>query len=52
MALLLGDNSSISVVASKCLGCKANTIYFAHDADFTGGWTTSYIYFLILAYMN
>ena len=43
VALFLGDNSSISVIASKYLGCKANTIYFAHDADFTGGWTTKYI---------
>ncbi|XP_024021531.1 F-box protein SKIP23-like [Morus notabilis] len=30
-ALFLGDNSSISVLASHFVGCKANCIYFTHD---------------------
>ncbi|VVA17392.1 PREDICTED: F-box [Prunus dulcis] len=31
VALFLGDNSSISVLASKFPGCQPNCIYFSHD---------------------
>lgn len=31
VALFLGDNSSISVLASKFPGCQQNCIYFSHD---------------------
>ncbi|XP_004292816.1 PREDICTED: uncharacterized protein LOC101290729 [Fragaria vesca subsp. vesca] len=33
LALFLGDNSSVSVVASNFPGCRSNCIYFNHDAD-------------------
>lgn len=33
MALFLGDNSSISVLASDFIGCQPNCIYFSHDWD-------------------
>lgn len=33
VALFLGDNSSIWVVASSFLGCRPNYIYFTHDYD-------------------
>ncbi|ONI24694.1 hypothetical protein PRUPE_2G255700 [Prunus persica] len=32
-ALFVGDNSSISVVASKIQGCESNCIYFYDDCD-------------------
>ncbi|KAI5346893.1 hypothetical protein L3X38_014772 [Prunus dulcis] len=34
-ALFVGDNSSISVVASKIQGCESNCIYFYDDNDLT-----------------
>ncbi|ONI25094.1 hypothetical protein PRUPE_2G280300 [Prunus persica] len=34
-ALFVGDNSSISVVASKIQGCESNCIYFYDDCDLT-----------------
>ncbi|PON51713.1 hypothetical protein PanWU01x14_214130 [Parasponia andersonii] len=34
-SLFLGDNSSISVLASKYVGCPKNCIYFTHDKDVT-----------------
>lgn len=37
VALFLGDNSSISVLASNFIGCQRNTIYFTHDRDYTEG---------------
>ncbi|XP_004289479.1 PREDICTED: probable F-box protein At1g65740-like [Fragaria vesca subsp. vesca] len=36
VALFLGDNSSISVPASKFPGCLPNCIYFTHDDDDVG----------------
>ncbi|KAL5567945.1 hypothetical protein UlMin_024520 [Ulmus minor] len=36
-SLFLGDNSSISIIASNFDGCKSNCIYFTHDED-TGGY--------------
>ncbi|KAL6290491.1 hypothetical protein ACE6H2_008001 [Prunus campanulata] len=33
VALFLGDNFSISVLASNFLGCRPNCIYFNHDHD-------------------
>ncbi|PON90858.1 hypothetical protein TorRG33x02_132640 [Trema orientale] len=35
-SLFLGDNSSISVLASRYVGCQKNCIYFTHDKDVTG----------------
>lgn len=32
-ALFLGDNSSISILASNFPGCQRNSIYFSHDKD-------------------
>lgn len=32
-SLFLGDNSSISVLASNFAGCQPNCIYFTHDED-------------------
>ncbi|PRQ57025.1 hypothetical protein RchiOBHm_Chr1g0343741 [Rosa chinensis] len=36
VALFIGDNSSISVLASNFSGCKPNCIYFNHDCDRIG----------------
>ena len=33
VALFMGDNTSISVLASDFPGCKPNCIYFTHDTD-------------------
>ena len=38
LALFLGDNSSISVLASNFPGCKPNCIYFTHDEDGLISW--------------
>ena len=35
VALFVGDNSSIYVLASKS-GCLSNCIYFIHDSDLNG----------------
>lgn len=37
VALFLGDNSSISVLASDFVGCQPSCIYFTHDMDFVEG---------------
>ncbi|XP_050365472.1 putative F-box protein At5g55150 [Argentina anserina] len=34
VAFFVGDNSSVSVVASDFPGCRSNCIYFSHDDDF------------------
>ncbi|KAL5569242.1 hypothetical protein UlMin_025817 [Ulmus minor] len=36
VALFLGDNSSLSIIASNFDGCLGNCIYFTHDDDTTG----------------
>lgn len=33
MALFLGDNSTVAVLASNIPGCRSNCIYFTHDED-------------------
>lgn len=33
VAIFLGDNSAVSVLASKFPGCEPNCIYFSHDRD-------------------
>ncbi|EXC57185.1 hypothetical protein L484_000735 [Morus notabilis] len=35
VSLFLGDNSSISVLASNFIGCEPDSIYFTHDIDDT-----------------
>ncbi|PRQ48225.1 hypothetical protein RchiOBHm_Chr2g0108321 [Rosa chinensis] len=37
VALFVGDNSSICVLASKVSGFQSNCIYFNHDCDYVGG---------------
>ncbi|PON33696.1 hypothetical protein TorRG33x02_354550, partial [Trema orientale] len=34
-ALFIGDNTSVSVLASDFVGCQKNSIYFTHDRDTT-----------------